>query len=90
MPGADLEEILPAADLLRRAARLRPSDYGQAKERFLSGLKHASLEALSLENQVKKNFEFIHNILLQLDVSVHITELGDNLRISAPCCMDHH
>ena len=45
VPAANMEEILPAARLLSRAAALTPSDYDRAKAWFLHGVDASKLAA---------------------------------------------
>lgn len=50
VPSANMEEILPAARLLSRAAALTPSDYDRAKAGFLSGVDASKLAAQACLN----------------------------------------
>ena len=45
VPGAELQEIIPAARLLQTATSLTPAEYEQAKQAFLSAVKATKIEA---------------------------------------------
>ena len=45
VPGAELQEIIPAARLLQTATSLTPVEYERAKQAFLSAVKATKIEA---------------------------------------------
>jgi len=53
VPNADIQEILPAARLLSRAANVHERDYEKAREYFLKGLQEGGLKSPPLIDFVK-------------------------------------
>ena len=53
VPGADMQEIIPAARLLQNAASLSPTDYERAKGDFMAALGSASVRAGELNSQLR-------------------------------------
>ena len=52
VPGADMQEIMPAARLLQNATSMVPSDYERAKATFLAAVQKAGLHASELNTQL--------------------------------------
>ena len=53
MPRAELEEVLPAARLLSRAASVAPADYDRAKAAFIEGISRAGVAAEDVRAQLE-------------------------------------
>ena len=51
VPSAQMEEILPAARLLRRATAVTPLDYERAKQGFLAHVDRAGVASAELGRQ---------------------------------------
>lgn len=54
VPSAELQEIVPAARLLRSASSLAPADYERAKLAFIAAISHAEVASGQLDAQIRQ------------------------------------
>jgi hypothetical protein len=54
VPGADVEEMLPAAQILSSASRVSPGAYSEAKAAFLKGVENAAINLDGFSEQLEK------------------------------------
>jgi len=53
VPGAEVEEMLPALQILAAASRVSPTSYTAAKEKFLEGIKQSARKLEKLTKQLE-------------------------------------